>query len=85
MAVEIFIPKMSDHMESGEIVDWLAAEGDRVEAGQGVLEIMTDKVTAEVEAPASGVLYRTYASTLIFSPNLAKAPKGTCQDSGKEA
>jgi pyruvate dehydrogenase E2 component (dihydrolipoamide acetyltransferase) len=56
MAVEIFIPKMSDHMESGEIVDWLAAEGDRVEAGQGVLEIMTDKVTAEVEAPASGVL-----------------------------
>jgi pyruvate dehydrogenase E2 component (dihydrolipoamide acetyltransferase) len=56
MAVEFFIPKMSDHMEQGEIVDWLVHEGDHVEAGQGILEIMTDKVTAEVEAPASGVL-----------------------------
>ena len=56
MAVEFFIPKMSDHMEQGEIVDWLVHEGDHVEAGQGILEIMTDKVTAEVEAPASGIL-----------------------------
>ena len=56
MAVEFFIPKMSDHMEKGEIVNWLVSEGDHVEAGQGILEIMTDKVTAEVEAPASGVL-----------------------------
>jgi len=56
MAVEFFIPKMSDHMEQGEIVNWLVNEGDRVEAGQGILEIMTDKVTAEVEAPASGIL-----------------------------
>jgi pyruvate dehydrogenase E2 component (dihydrolipoamide acetyltransferase) len=56
MAVEVFMPKMSDHMEVGEIIRWLVKEGDRVEAGQVLMEVMTDKVVAELEAPASGVL-----------------------------
>jgi pyruvate dehydrogenase E2 component (dihydrolipoamide acetyltransferase) len=56
MAVEIFMPKMTDHMEVGEIIRWLIKEGDRVEAGQVILEVMTDKVVADLEAPASGIL-----------------------------
>ena len=56
MPVEIFMPKMSDHMEQGEIADWLVNEGDEVEEGQAVVEIVTDKTSAEIEAPASGVL-----------------------------
>ncbi len=56
MAVEVFMPKMSDHMEVGEIIRWLVKEGDRVEKGQVILEVMTDKVVADLEAPASGVL-----------------------------
>jgi pyruvate dehydrogenase E2 component (dihydrolipoamide acetyltransferase) len=56
MAVEFFMPKMSDHMEVGEIIRWLVKEGDQVEAGQVIMEVMTDKVVAELEAPASGVL-----------------------------
>jgi pyruvate dehydrogenase E2 component (dihydrolipoamide acetyltransferase) len=56
MAVEVFIPKMSDHMESGEIIGWLVEEGDVVEAGQGIVEIMTDKATAEIESPVSGIV-----------------------------
>lgn len=56
MAVEVYMPKMSDHMNYGEIVNWLANEGDRVQEGQVILEITTDKVTAEIEAPAAGVL-----------------------------
>ncbi len=56
MAIEVFIPKMSDHMESGEIIEWLVQEGDAVEAGQGIVEIMTDKATAEIESPASGIV-----------------------------
>ncbi len=56
MAVEVFIPKMTDFMEEGTIVAWLVAEGDRVEEGQPILEIETDKATAEMEAPASGYL-----------------------------
>jgi pyruvate dehydrogenase E2 component (dihydrolipoamide acetyltransferase) len=56
MAVEVFMPKMSDHMEAGEIVNWLVGENEQVEQGQAIVEIVTDKVTAEIEAPADGVL-----------------------------
>jgi pyruvate dehydrogenase E2 component (dihydrolipoamide acetyltransferase) len=56
MATEIFMPKMSDHMEIGVILAWLVREGDRVEKGQPVLELETDKARAELEAPASGII-----------------------------
>jgi dihydrolipoamide dehydrogenase len=50
MAVEVFMPKMSDHMEVGEIIRWLVQEGDQVEQGQVIMEVMTDKVVADLEA-----------------------------------
>jgi pyruvate dehydrogenase E2 component (dihydrolipoyllysine-residue acetyltransferase) len=56
VAVEFYIPKMSDHMEEAVFVEWLVADGDAVEKGQPILVIDTDKVVAEVEAPASGLL-----------------------------
>ena len=56
MAVEVFMPKMSDHMEFGEIVEWLVKEGDKVEEGQAIVEVTTDKTTTEIEAPATGLL-----------------------------
>jgi len=56
MAVEVFVPKMSDHMEAAEIIRWLVDEGDQVKEGQIILEVMTDKVEAELVAEASGVL-----------------------------
>jgi pyruvate dehydrogenase E2 component (dihydrolipoamide acetyltransferase) len=56
MAVEVFMPKLSDNMESGEIVEWLVAEGTQVEKGQPILLILTDKATVELEAPAAGIL-----------------------------
>lgn len=56
MAVEVFIPKMTDFMEEGVIVAWIAAEGDHVEEGQPLLEIETDKAAVEMEAPATGYL-----------------------------
>ena len=56
MATDVFIPKMTDFMEEGTIVSWLVAEGDHVEEGQPILELETDKATAEMEAPATGYL-----------------------------
>ena len=56
MAEDVFIPKMTDFMEKDMIVAWLVAEGDHVEAGQPILEVETDKATAEMEAPATGYL-----------------------------
>jgi pyruvate dehydrogenase E2 component (dihydrolipoamide acetyltransferase) len=45
-------------MESGTIVKWLKSEGDRIEKGEPLYELDTDKVTQEVEADASGVLLK---------------------------
>lgn len=56
MAVEFFIHKMSEHMETAQILKWLVKEGDRVEKFQVIMEVMTDKVTAELEAPVAGVV-----------------------------
>ena len=56
MAEEIFLPKMSDHMETGIIIGWLVKEGDKVERGQPILELETDKAAVELEAPESGIL-----------------------------
>jgi pyruvate dehydrogenase E2 component (dihydrolipoamide acetyltransferase) len=47
---------MSEHMATARILNWLVKEGDRVELFQPVIEVMTDKVTAEVESPAAGVI-----------------------------
>jgi pyruvate dehydrogenase E2 component (dihydrolipoamide acetyltransferase) len=56
MALEFFVRKMTDNMESGIIRGWLVAEGDYVEEGQPVIEIETDKATVELEAPVAGIL-----------------------------
>ena len=56
MAVEVYMPKMSGHMESGEILRWLVEEGQTVIEGQPLVEINTDKVATEIEAPAAGIL-----------------------------
>jgi pyruvate dehydrogenase E2 component (dihydrolipoamide acetyltransferase) len=45
-------------MEAGTIVRWLVSEGDKVEKGQPLYELDTDKVTQEVEADAAGVLLK---------------------------
>ncbi len=56
MAVEVFMPKMSDHMEAGIIIGWLVKEGDKVDRGQPILELETDKAAVELEAPDSGII-----------------------------
>jgi pyruvate dehydrogenase E2 component (dihydrolipoamide acetyltransferase) len=56
MAVEFFIHKMSEHMESAEIIQWLVAEGEAVAEHQAVIEVMTDKFAVELEAPCAGIL-----------------------------
>lgn len=56
MATEVVMPKLGLTMERGTIGSWLAAEGDEVEKGQPLIEVVTDKVTMEVEAQVSGIL-----------------------------
>lgn len=56
MAVAVLMPKLGLTMEEGTLVLWLKQEGETVEQGEPLLEISTEKVTAEVESPAAGVL-----------------------------
>ena len=58
MAYEVIMPKAGSEMEEGEIVQWLKNEGDKVEVGEPLLEIVTDKVNMEVEAEDSGTLLK---------------------------
>jgi pyruvate dehydrogenase E2 component (dihydrolipoamide acetyltransferase) len=56
VAIPILLPKFDMTMEEGTIVRWLRREGETVREGDPLVEVMTDKVNMEVEAPASGVL-----------------------------
>jgi len=58
VAKEATLPRLGQGMESGVVVKWLKAEGDRVEKGEPLYEVETDKATQEVEAEASGVLLK---------------------------
>ena len=56
MATKVIMPALGMAQETGVIVNWLKAEGEMVTEGEPLMEIETDKVTAEIEGPASGVL-----------------------------
>lgn len=56
MALEVVMPKFGLTMQEGTIQQWFKAEGERVEAGQPLFEVETEKVLYEVEAPAAGVV-----------------------------
>jgi pyruvate dehydrogenase E2 component (dihydrolipoamide acetyltransferase) len=58
MSTEIKLPRLGQGMESGTIVKWLKSEGEKVEKGEPLYELDTDKVTQEVEADASGFLLK---------------------------
>ena len=61
MANQVTLPRLGQGMESGTIVRWLKAEGDKVEKGEPLYELDTEKVTQEVEAEASGVVLKILA------------------------
>lgn len=56
MAEVIRMPRMSDTMEEGNIIGWLKKEGDKIEPGQTLAEVETDKATMELDAYVEGVL-----------------------------
>jgi pyruvate dehydrogenase E2 component (dihydrolipoamide acetyltransferase) len=56
VAREIIMPRLSDSMEEGTILQWLVAEGDQIEAGQPLVEIETDKATVTYEADEAGTV-----------------------------
>jgi len=56
MIKKIIMPKLGETMEEGIITRWIKKEGDKVEKGQPLFEVMTDKANFEVESTAEGFL-----------------------------
>lgn len=56
MATDVLMPQMGESIAEGTIVKWLKKVGDTVQRDEPLLEISTDKVDAEIPAPAEGVL-----------------------------
>ena len=56
MSIDITMPALSPTMEEGNLAKWLIKVGDRIEPGQVIAEIETDKATMEVEAVDEGVV-----------------------------
>jgi len=60
VATPVIIPKLGNTVESCIVGSWKKKEGEKIKKGDILLEIETDKTTFEVEAPADGVLLRTF-------------------------
>lgn len=72
MATEVILPKWGLTMEEGTLVSWLKQEGDRVEAGEVIAEVETEKITNELEAPVSGVIRK-----ILVQEDTEDIPVGT--------
>lgn len=70
MANKVVMPKLSDTMEEGVIVQWHKKEGETVGSGDVLAEIETDKAIVELQAFANGILRK------ILVPEQGKAPVG---------
>ncbi|HMD53274.1 MAG TPA: dihydrolipoamide acetyltransferase family protein [Phycisphaerae bacterium] len=70
MPIEITMPKLSDTMTDGTLVRWLKKENEKVNPGDNIAEIETDKATQELEAFETGTIAK------IVVPEGGKVPVG---------
>src|SRR3954468_6744712 len=59
--IELQMPQMGESVTEGTILEWHVSEGEEVAEGDTVVEVSTDKIDAEVPAPASGVVTKILA------------------------
>lgn len=71
MVTNVIMPNLStlDYiMEKAEIVEWYKEEGEPVKEGEPILEIMTAKVSMEVNSPATGILKEIHVKKYDEAP-----------------
>src|SRR5205814_10329291 len=81
--MEVTLPEMGESVTEGTIAKWLKQPGDQVREGEGLVEVTTDKVDAEVPAPASGTLTKILAEagkTVAVGAALAEIAVGADGD-----
>src|SRR3954463_1129938 len=60
--MDVAVPEMGESVSEGTVLDWLVKVGDQVEKDQGLVEISTDKVDAELPSPVAGVVVELLAA-----------------------
>jgi len=58
MAQQVLMPRLSQDMTQGRIVEWLKKEGEAVKEGEPLVSVESDKAEVELQAPQSGILRR---------------------------
>src|SRR5947208_3226913 len=71
MAFEFKLPDLGEGVAEGEVVRWLVSEGETIREEQPLVEVMTDKVTAEIPSPRAGTVLK------ISVPEGRVVPVGT--------
>ena len=61
LATKVVMPRLSLTMKEGTVVNWFKKEGEPVKKGDPLVEVLSEKVTYDVEAPASGILRKILA------------------------
>ena len=61
MVTKVVMPRLSLTMKEGTVVQWFKKEGETVQKGEPLVEVLSEKVTYDVEAPASGILRKILA------------------------
>jgi pyruvate dehydrogenase E2 component (dihydrolipoamide acetyltransferase) len=68
MVTKVVMPRLSLTMKEGSVVQWFKKEGETVEKGEPLVEVLSEKATIDVEAPASGVLRKILAEQGMDMP-----------------
>src|SRR5436309_16097798 len=77
--IQVTLPEMGESVTEGTVAKWLKQPGDSVREGEALVEVTTDKVDAEVPAPASGKLLKILADagqTITVGSALAEIEVG---------
>jgi pyruvate dehydrogenase E2 component (dihydrolipoamide acetyltransferase) len=61
LVTQVVMPRLSLTMKTGTVVQWFKKEGETVQKGEPLVEVLSEKVTYDVEAPESGVLRKILA------------------------
>ena len=68
MVTKVVMPRLSLTMKEGTVVQWFKKEGETVKKGEPLVEVLSEKVTYDVEAPASGILRKILAVEGVDAP-----------------
>ncbi len=68
MVTKVVMPRLSLTMKEGTVVQWFKKEGETVQKGEPLVEVLSEKVTYDVEAPESGVLRKILAGEGLDVP-----------------